>query len=125
MRTVRANPDEASGSSQHATDGGLAELIEFERRAEAELAAARREAEERVESARREAGRLLEEPDGELEAAVASLRSELEREEETLRAGIEQRAGAEVARFEGVEESAVERLARLVAARLAGREAPP
>lgn len=124
MRTVRANPDEEAAPPQGGGDGGLAELIELERRLERELGAARLEAEQRVEAARRDAQQQLAGSDGDLDAALSSLRDASRRRcEEELRA-IESRGAREADAFDALGEERLEQLARFVAARLAGREEP-
>jgi len=124
MRTVRANPDEEAGPPQDAAEGGLADLIELERRVEADLAAARRDAEQGIEAARHASQQLLAGGDGDLAAALSSLREESRRQCEAELRAIESQGAQEAAAFDAVGEAGLERLARLVAARLAGRDDP-
>jgi hypothetical protein len=101
-----------------APGGGLAELIELERRVEAELAAAEVESVRVLESAQQEARARREASNGALDAALRSLREQTRRASADSQRAIEARAEAEVARYEQVDERTVEALGRFVAARI-------
>ena len=106
------------------TTGALAELIELERRTDAQLAAAEAEAARRVEAARRAALAGLEEEDPSAPAELASLREAVARECDLAVREAEERARVEAERYERLDDRAVRELARSVVAWLAGEPAP-
>jgi len=106
------------------TTGALAELIELERRMDAQLAAAEAEAARRVEAARPAALAALAGGDPSGEAAFASLREAVARECDLAVREVEERARVEAERYERLDDRAVRELARSVVAWLAGEPVP-
>lgn len=96
----------------------LADLLELERRLEAEVAVARADAERRLAAAREEAQRLARDEGDPLGVALAALRDALARETAREIAGIEDAARAEVARHRDVDDETLLALARDVVDRL-------
>jgi F0F1-type ATP synthase membrane subunit b/b' len=113
MKTMRNAPPNAPAAS-----GDLSRLLETERRLEAQLAAARAEAEALLAAARREAAQLETGQRAGLDRALAALEKELREERERRLAGIEAESRGEVARWDGMGDGEVARLAGMVVRRV-------
>ena len=106
--------------SEQTSKGALLDLIEVEKRVEADLASATVEAERIVESARSESRSTSVDGDALLDAELEKLRESIERECETTIRDIEDRARTEEARYQRVAEDEQQELARWVAECLVG-----
>lgn len=106
------------------TTGALAELIQLERRMDAQLADAEAEAARRVEVARRAALAGLEGSDPSGQEALAALREAVARECDLAVREAEERARVDAECYERLDDRAVRELARCVVAWLAGGQAP-
>ena len=106
------------GAEMPPVQGALGELIEVEKRVEAEVAEAEVEARQLVEAAQREAQRLGTDSSAALEEALHSLRTELAEESAALAEALAEGADAEMERYRRVDEVTVRRLAQWVASRV-------
>ena len=104
----------------HGSGGALGELIEVERRIEAEIAAAEAQARSLVEAARADVARGDREGDTALGQALAALRESVGAQRDAAIRDIEARAAGEVQRYRGFDEAAIDRLASWLAERVAG-----
>ncbi len=108
----------AENGRERKRNGVFAELMELERRIEAEVAVAEAEAARMVESARHEARSRERESESSLSDRLRSLRASIERERKASVRAIAAQAAAEGARYTQVDEATVARMAEWVASRL-------
>ncbi|MBW2386036.1 MAG: hypothetical protein JRG92_20580 [Deltaproteobacteria bacterium] len=107
-------------ATEQAEKGALLDLIEVERRVEADLASAAAEAEQIVESARAEAQSEAADDDAALESGLEKVRASMDRECETTLRSLEDRASVEEKHYRLVGDAELQELARWVAARVVG-----
>lgn len=105
-------------SAEDRLGGALAELIELELQIEARMAEAEAEAARIVEEARQSARSADEDGAGSLGDAVDALRQSIEQECAAEIRAQGERAAAEVARYRGVDDATLSRLAQWVARRV-------
>lgn len=99
-------------------EGVLRELIETEARIEAEVAESRRQAEQLVSAAREEAAAMERDGGPALEDALGTLRASIESECDARVRELAEEAEAELARYRGVDDATLGRLAAWVASRV-------
>jgi len=108
-----------------ARGAALSELIEVEQQIATEVAAARAEADQLIEAAREYAAAVEQNDDGTVAEAIFALRRSIDEDCESAIRTIDADGAALADRYDGLDDSSIERLAGWVVSQIVGAEPAP